>query len=334
LSKPRIKDVAIRAGVSVATVSRVLNNADSVKPETRERVKTAIKEMGYFPNYSARSLRVEKTFGIGLVIPHDVYYTFTFPYFTEFVHGISTCASAEGYHLVLTMSNGNDVEHHADLIKKKIVDGVILFDVLDGDERIKVLKRFGLPFIVVGRPKDVGEYLYVDTDNSYGSYEATKYLLDIGYKRILFLNGPKGQAVSRFRLDGYKLAHIRAGIEIDNALILEGDFTQKSGERLTKYALGSLDFDAIFATSDLTAIGAMNVLKREDIEIGRDISVIGFDDIAAASMVTPKLTTVHQPILDLGRTAASMLIKCLNHEKVKSKLFDVKLIVRDSTKRM
>ncbi len=114
--------------------------------------------------------------------------------------------------------------------------------------------------------------------------------------------------------------------------MLEGDFTQESGERLTKYALRSLDFDAIFASGDLMAIGAMNVLKQENIEIGKDMSVIGFDDIAVASMVTPKLTTIHQPILELGRTAASMLIKCLNGEEVSSRLFDVKLVVRESTR--
>ncbi len=330
-----IKDVAKTAGVSVATVSRVLNNSDKVTGETREKVLRAIKTLGYVPNYSAKSLRTNLSTGIGLVISHDVDYFITFPYFSEFVRGMGQTLSGTDYHLVMVMSTDSrdDISSHLRAFERKVVGGVVLFDVMDNDKRIPILKKYRVPFVVVGRPNLDEDYIYVDSDNVKGGMIATEHLFKIGCKRVLFINGPRGHSASRYRLDGYLKAHKKFGIQIDKKLIIyvKSDSDMKNGYEIVKSSLNRIKFDGIFVSGDFMATGAMKALKDSGIRVGKDIPVVGFDDVPIASMVTPTLTTVKQPIKDIGKAAASTLVDVMDGKNAISKVFDVSLVIRQST---
>lgn len=331
----KITDVAKAANVSVATVSRVINAFGNVKPETEKRVIETIKNLNYFPNYSAKSLRTSSNNGIGIVISHDLDYFISFPYFIEFIHGMSMVLSDLDYHLVISTAKENGTNAYLEIAKKGIVDGMILFDVKDGDDRIKLLKKCEIPFVVVGRPKNVGDYIFVDTDNENGGMIATEHLFDVGCKKILFLNGPKGHAATRYRLGGYIKAYQNMDIPYDDKLVkyVEKNSDRENGYVMTKQALISTSFDGIFVSGDLMATGAMTAVEESGLKVGRDIPIVGFDDVPLASMVNPSLTTVRQPIHAVGKTAAGMLIDMLNGKKVKSKILDVSLVKRRSTVR-
>jgi len=329
----KIKDVAKTANVSVATVSRVINAFGNVKPETEKKVLEAIKELNYFPNHSAKSLRTNSSEGIGIVISHDLDYFISFPYFVEFIHGMSIVLSDLNYHLVISTAKKNGANPYLEVAKKGIVDGMIIFDVKDGDERIFSLKKCGIPFVVIGRPKDVGDYIFVDTDNESGGMLATQHLFDVGCKKILFINGPKGHAATRFRLNGYIKAHKNMGICYDEKLVryVEKNSDRENGYAITKEALMSTYFDGIFVSGDLMATGAMTALEESGLKVGKDIPIVGFDDVPLASMVNPPLTTVKQPIHDVGKTSANILINMLNGKKVESQILGVSLVKRAST---
>ncbi len=329
----KIKDVAKVANVSVATVSRVINAFGNVKPETEKKVLQAIRELNYFPNHSAKSLRTNSSEGIGIVISHDLDYFISFPYFIEFIHGMSVVLSDLDYHLVVSTAKKNGINPYLEVAKKGIVDGMIIFDVKDNDERILALKKYGIPFVVIGRPENVGDYIFVDTDNEKGGMLATQHLFDVGCRKILFINGPKGHAATRFRLNGYIKAHTNMNIPYDESFVkyVEKNSDRENGYKITKEFLKSMKFDGIFVSGDLMATGAMAAIEESGLKVGKDIPVVGFDDVPLASMVNPPLTTVRQPIHDVGKAAASILINMLNGKKVESQILDVSLVKRAST---
>lgn len=327
-----IKDVARAANVSVATVSRVINRLGNVDPKTERRVMEAIKNLNYFPNHSAKSLRTNSSNGIGIVISHDLDYFISFPYFIEFIHGMSSILSDLDYHLVISTEKKGK-SSYLEIAAKGLVDGLILFDVMDGDERIPALNKFGIPFVVIGRPNNVGSYRYVDTDNERGGFMATDHLFEVGCRRILFINGPKGHAATRYRLEGYIRAHKERNIEYDETLVryVEKNSDRENGYILTKAALKDTAFDGIFVSGDFMATGAMIAIEEAGLRVGKDIPLVGFDDVPLSSMVDPPLTTVRQPINEVGKTAAGILIDMLNGKQVESKVLDVLLIKRRST---
>jgi len=219
-------------------------------------------------------------------------------------------------------------------VKRNVVDGVVLFDVIDGDDRISLLEEREIPFVVVGRPGGVNEdYTFVDSDNVKGGKIATQHLFDVGCKRVLFINGPKGHAASRYRLNGYLEAHRNFSFPIEEDLIfhVEKDSDMKSGYDITKKALEHLEFDGIFVSGDLMATGAMRAVEDFGLTVGKDVPIVGFDDVPLASLVSPALTTVKQPIKEIGEEAAKILVDKISGKNVKSKIFDVSLIVRKST---
>ncbi len=328
-----IKDVARAANVSVATVSRVINHLGNVDPETEKRVIETIERLNYFPNHSAKSLRTNSSNGIGIVISHDLDYFISFPYFVEFIHGMSAALSDLDYHLVISTEKKGKTDSYLEIAAKGLADGLILFDVMDGDERIFALKKFGIPFVVIGRPNNVGTYEYVDTDNEKGGFIATEHLFEVGCKRILFINGPKGHAATRYRLSGYIRAHKEKGIEYDERLVryVEKNSDRENGYILTQEALKDLSFDGIFVSGDFMATGAMAAIEEAGLRVGKDIPIVGFDDVPLSAMVNPSLTTVRQPINEVGKHAAMILIDMLNGKHVESKVLDVFLVRRNST---
>ncbi len=330
-----IKDVARAANVSVATVSRVINRLGNVNPETEKRVIETIERLNYFPNHSAKSLRTNSSNGIGIIISHDLDYFISFPYFVEFIHGMSYVLSDLDYHLVISTEKKGNATSYLEIAAKGLVDGLILFDVMDGDERILALKKFGIPFVVIGRPNNVGIYAYVDTDNEKGGFIATDHLFEVGCKRILFINGPKGHAATRYRLAGYIRAHKEKHVEYDERLVkyVEKNSDRENGYLLTKEALKSISFDGIFVSGDFMATGVIAAVEEAGLKVGKDIPIVGFDDVPLSSMVNPSLTTVRQPINEVGKNAATILIDMLNGKPVESKVLDVFLVRRNSTVR-
>jgi len=325
--KLNISTVAKKAGVSTATVSRVLNGSPSVSKKTREKVMKVIEKLEYVPNHVARSLRSKKTGLIGTIIPHSTDYVFNFPYFSIFLREATKRLSGDGYQLLLTIEepDENPVEIYRTFLDRKIVDAFIILDLKEKDERVEFLKTRDAKFVVVGRAVNGEEIPFIDTDNMGGAFKAVSYLLKKKCRKILFLNGPANQSVSIWRARGYLDAHLKYGLEVDDSFILNGSFTEDSGYKMTKSFEG--EFDAVFAASDLMAMGALKALK----EMEKDVPVIGFDDIPQAAMTSPTLTTVRQPIEKVGYTVADSIIACLESEEFPRKVLDVELIIRESS---
>ncbi len=323
----RIRDIARMAGVSPATVSRVLNHPDIVKEDTRKRVLEVIERLGYEPNGMARALRMRRSGNVGMIVPVESGSIFESPYFGLFLKGASEVIESRDYHLILSTAHQRDTEIYRSFMKKKIVDGFIVVDVLDEDPRIDLLRSEEFPFVVVGRPKHFEDLVYVDSDNFSGAYTATEYLIKTRHERIALVNGPKEHSVSRWRLEGYEKALLDN--RIDFSMVLNGTFTEESGYELTKKALEE-KVDAILYSGDVMAFGGMEYLKDAGLRVGKDVSIIGFDDVPSARLLD--LSSVRQPIVEVGREAFRMLLEMIDGRKVESKLFETELVLRGSVR--
>jgi DNA-binding LacI/PurR family transcriptional regulator len=330
-----IKDVAKLAGVSVSTASLAMNNKPRVSEKTRIKVHRAAKILGYHPNVIARGLVSGRTETLGLIIPHTASYVFSFPYFAEVVRGIGNTANNFGYRLILSTTSTETAQESAyiRMVKEGFIDGLILLDIRLRDERITELRRLNFPFILIGRDPWSEGISYVDSDNINGTSKATQHLINLGHKRIIFINGPSDYAVSFDRLEGYRRALEEAGLSYSSNLVKNSDFRQESGYRTIKELLAaSYDFTALLAASDLMAMGAIKAIKERGLKVPEDIAVIGFDDIPAAGFADPPLTTVRQPIYQIGSLAAEILIRTLQKERVKKNqiVMPTELVIRKS----
>jgi len=331
--KITIKDIAKMADVSTATVSKVVNNKDkNISEATRQRILALIEEYNYVPNRVASSMVTKKTHSIGLVIP-DI----ANPFFPEIARGVEDIANKHGYHVILCNTD-NDLKKevaYIAMLQEKMVDGIILTasamrasDTLD-------LSRIHVPVITVDR--DVEEEKIkgkIIVDNASGAYEAVRYMLENGYKRILHLAGPYTSEPSRARYKGYCDAHTDLGKEISEELFIEGFYTSEWGYEGIKAVLNKgIPFDGIFCGNDLIALGAMKALREQGINIPEDVGIVGFDDIYMTTMIEPRLTTVHQPNYQMGYKAAQMLIKFIEEEVIEKQIevLKTKLIIREST---
>lgn len=330
-----IKDVARVAGVSTSTASLALNDKPRVSKKTRAKVLKAAQMLDYHPNVIARGLVKRKTNNLALVIPHTAGYIFFSPYFVEVVRGISNTANSFGYRLMISIVSAEVEEKSAylQIIKEGFIDGLILLDVRLRDERILELKRENFPFVVIGRdftPKGVS---YVDPDDVNGAFQAVRHLVSLGHKKIAFINGPSNYMVSFDRLEGYRKALAEAELSYNPNLVRHSDFTQESGYETMKEIIDNFsNFTALFAAGDLMAMGAIKAIKEKGLKIPEDIAVVGFDDIPAARFADPPLTTVRQPIYDIGALAAEVLIGILEGRRVKEDhiIMPIQLIIRKS----
>ncbi len=304
-----LEDIARLAGVSRSTVSRVVNNHPSVRPEVRQRVWDVIREVGYQPHAAARSLATNRTNIIGLVIPEAVSTLFTDPFFPLLIRGITDACYTHNYHLMLALFSTPDQEEdlYNRLLKSRYLDGVVLASTRVDDLLVQRLLDDGIPFVSIGRHTDT-RVSYVDVDNVAGARMAVEHLLRRGYQRIATITGPLNMAAGQDRLLGYKQALAAHRVPLDEALIQEGDFTEGGGlaamERL-------LDVQprptAVFVASDTMAMGALRAIRRAGLEVPADIAIVGFDDVPQAAFMNPPLTTVRQPIELLGATAVDIL---------------------------
>jgi len=330
-----LKDVAAKAGVSIATVSRVFNSPDKVKPDTKSRVQQAVKELDYKISRVAKRLRSTngRAHMLGLIIP-DIQN----PFFADIARGVEDVAYKNNYGLLFGLSNENRKRQKMALetLISESVDGVIVPPVKGSNPDIQELLNLKIPVVVVDRRLDDAVVDTITCDNVHGAYLATKHLLELGHTRIGFIGGIPELATSKERLNGYKKAHNEYGVRVETNLILEGDSTQKSGTDLTERLLSMQSPPtAIFAANNLMTLGVLIAIHQTKKSIPDEISLIGYDDVPWAQAMHPKLTVVRQPSYQQGVNAAEMILQRIkNPERAESlTLLNPKLIVRESTQK-
>jgi DNA-binding LacI/PurR family transcriptional regulator len=305
-----LEEVASHAGVSRATVSRVVNGSPKVSPDVRRAVEAAVLELGYVPNRAARSLVTRRSGSIGVVITEPTGRLFADPFFPRILRGVSAALNARDLQLVLLMPSGAaDTQRTADYLSAGHVDGVLLISLHGDDPLPDRIVNAGIPFVVGGRPLRTPAASYVDVDNRGGARSAVEHLIANGRRAIATITGPTDMGAGVDRLAGYRDALDDAGIAFDQTLIATGDFTHDGGaaamERLLK-ARG--DIDAVFAASDLMAAGAMTVLENAGKRVPQDVALVGYDDSPIASTLRPRLTSVRQPIEEMGHEMARLVV--------------------------
>ncbi|MFF4841151.1 LacI family DNA-binding transcriptional regulator [Streptomyces collinus] len=311
VSRPTLEAVAARAGVSRATVSRVVNGGDGVREPLAERVRQAVEELGYVPNQAARSLVTKRHDAVAVVIAEPEARVFADPFFALQLRGISKELTAHDNQLVLLLTEGRaDHARVARYLAGGHVDGALVFSLHLDDPLPGLIRKAGVPTVFGGRPdwSDGGPGpVYVDSDNRGGAREAVRHLVGLGRTRIAHITGALDQTSAVDRLDGYRDVMGDA----DPRLVVESDFTPGGGERAMRELLDRCpDVDAVFAANDLTALGALRVLREHGRRVPDDVAVIGFDDVLpVAEQAEPPLTTVRQDIEEMGRLMARLLLR-------------------------
>ncbi|HEX2909443.1 MAG TPA: LacI family DNA-binding transcriptional regulator [Chloroflexia bacterium] len=305
-----IIDIGKEAGVSYATVSRVINNKGNVKPEARERVLRAMTKLGYVANIQARSLAGGRSYLVGLLV-QDL----GTGYIGEIIRGIDDELARVQYNLMLYTTHRRKVKESlfVTTLTQGITDGLLLVLPRNAEAYLESLRRRKFPYVLIDHQSMDEAGPSVGASNWQGAYEATSYLIELGHRRIGFITGSPEVSCSLKRLEGYKAALLEHGLPVDEALIREGDFYQPAGFHKGMELLKLAERPtAIFASNDIMAFGVMEAAREQGLAIPRDISIIGFDDIPQASGVHPRLTTVRQPLEKMGRVATTMLLAMIN----------------------
>ena len=306
-SRPSIDDVAALAGVSRATVSRVVNQQASVGEHLRVKVQAAVDELGYVPNLAARALMTRTLDVVALVASEPDTRVFSDPYFSALIRGVSIEVNRARLQLVLLMAQGaEDLERVKRFLARSPLDAAMLISGHADDGLADELSRHRIPYVIGGRPMDGVAAPYVDSDNVRGAELATAHLLSTGRRRIGTVSGPLDMTAGRDRLQGYRST---MGKRYRPELVEVGDFTKEGGQRAATALLERApDLDALFAASDLMAIGALTALRRAGRRVPEDVALVGFDDNEWAQAADPALTTVHQDPHLQGRAMVRLLL--------------------------
>lgn len=328
-----IEEIAQMAGVSKTTVSRVINQKPDVSPETRQRVLGLIAEHDFHPNIFAKSISLQKSLNLGLLIPHEAEYIFSNQFYVDVMHGVSTASDRAGYFLVLCYPHERN---YLDIYKQKRVDGFIVLSPGSFHHTlIAKLQELDIPFVSTARVFGEADLVYVDVDNVAGAELAAEHLVGLGHQRIGFIGKPTLTS-SLDRLNGYKNVLVRHGLPFDEALVKTAETAStSSGYKAMKEFLETQQPPtAVFLVNDVMALGAMAAIGEAGKRVPEDVSIIGFDDIPLAQFASPRLTTVRQPAFEKGVRATELLIGYLgNGLKPASEILGLELIVRESTGR-
>ncbi|WDV46298.1 LacI family DNA-binding transcriptional regulator [Clostridiaceae bacterium M8S5] len=325
----KIKDVAKLANTSISTVSRVLNGSANVKPDTKKRILSAIEELGYKPLVREVEGNISYTNTIGLIVP-DI----ENPFFGKMTKIMTAIFDKYGYNTLLINIDSviKNNQHPIDSVKNK-VDGLVYASSYKYEEIINKAKELKLPIVIMDREIRNMMVSSVAVNNEYAGYIATKHLVDMGHKRIAFFGGPETMQVSYKRMEGYKQCLIDSNLEVDEELIVFGDFRMNDGYNMHKSLVEKgVHITAILAANDLMGIGAINYCNHIGLRVPRDMSVVGFDDIDLACSITPNLTTISYPLERMGELAIKAIIDQMNN-KNKPQLITLypELIKREST---
>ena len=315
-SRPTLEAVAAHAGVSRATVSRVVRGGPGVRAEVREKVRHSVEELGYVPNNAARTLVTRRTGAVAVVIAEPESRVFADPFFAQQLRGISRELAEHDMQLLLMMlERQKDYARIGRYLSAGHVDGALMFS-LHGDDPLPAMAReSGLPAVFGGRPgwpgaEEEAGLLYVDTDNRDGARQAVAHLQERGRRTIAVINGPLDQTSALDRLHGYCDA-LGIGVQdADPSLVAQGDFTAEGGERAMARLLdASPSLDAVFAGNDLMASGALRTLRARGRRVPEDVAVVGYDDLEPAAWASPPLTTVRQDVEGMGGMMAELLLR-------------------------
>lgn len=329
MNRPTLEAVAALAGVGRGTVSRVINGSPNVSTKAKDAVLEAIAELGYVPNRAARTLVTRRTDTVALVVSESELRVFDEPYFAGTIRGIGSALAETGLQLILAMAQSP--EEHARLehyLTGQHVDGVLMLSLHGADPLPGRLEAMGVPTVLGGRPVGLDPFSYVDMDNRAGARQAVKHLLGLGRARIATIAGPQDMGVGVDRLSGYRDALLASGRA---ELVAYGDFSEESGAAAMRELLEAHpDLDAVFAASDLMAVGAMRALRAKGKAIPSDVAVVGFEDSKVALHTDPPLTTVHQPTEAMGRQMAQLLVARINGEELRQPvvILDTHLVLR------
>ncbi|RBW71446.1 catabolite control protein A [Bacillus taeanensis] len=328
-----IYDVAREAGVSMATVSRVVNGNPNVKPSTRKKVLEAIERLGYRPNAVARGLASKKTTTVGVIIP-DISSIF----FAELARGIEDIATMYKYNIILCNSDQNKEKeiHLLNTLLGKQVDGIVFMGGKITEEHVEEFKRASVPIVLAATVDEQNETPSVNIDYEHAIYDAIKSFIDKGHKKIAMISGPFEDPInSTKKFQGYRKALEEAGLEVEDQYVAVGDYTYDSGLEAMEAFLQLGDKPtAVFAATDEMALGAVHGAQDNGYTVPGDVEVMGFDNTRLATMIRPTLSTVVQPMYDIGAVAMRLLTKYMNKESVEDKtvILPHRIEYRNSTK--
>jgi len=330
---PTIDDVAVKAGVSKSTVSRVLNNSPRISKKTKKRVLEAICELQYEPNNIARSLIKKKSYTIGVIL-EDILN----PFFTEVAKGIETTLKKAGYTMLLTSSDyiyEDEIKLTQMLLRNK-VDGILITPLKPDSKAIKILKERKIPLFIINCKSEDRDISWIDSDNYDGGYIATKYLINLGHRRFMCIRSIDVLG-SKDRFEGFKKALKESNLKLTDQVILGNARSRIDGYKLLSNFIKEKGKkcipSAIISVNDAVAIGAMEVMFENNVNIPDEVSIIGYDDIYFAGLMRVPLTTIYQPKFKMGEMAASQLIDKIDRDEVgvaRQILVKPKLIIRKS----
>lgn len=337
LMQVRLKDVARMSGYSITTVSRALAGYSDVNEQTRRHIIDVASSLGYQPNLLARQLRSRRTHSLGLIIPTRDH-SYSNEFFSQLLMGIGDAASRARYDLLISAQAQGEEEMAAyrRMVGGNQVDGIIIARTRRDDERIAYLKQQSIPFVVFGRmaPGAPCDFSFIDVDSQAAIHELVAHFVGLGHRRIGLILPPDEMAFTPYRLAGYQDGLREAGLPYDPMLVTSGDLLRSGGEQGAR-ALLARDprLTAIIACNDLMALGAMHAIQSLNLEVGRDIVVAGYDDIPAAEYAYPPLTTIHQPIYEIGQRLVSLLLSLIDGDsgEHKTEFLPYTLVARASS---
>ena len=337
MSKPRVtlKEVAAIAGVHSSTVSRVINpkTRHMVTEKVADKILSLIKECNYRPNTFAQSLKTNRSFTIGIIVPD-----LTNPAFSTIIKGAENMLEKHGFSVMISNTYNSSIKQHStyDKFMDRHVDGLIIASSKIEDPFIRKCKHDEVPFVQAVRASSDKSVSSVVSDEVTGGIMVISHLKGLGHDQIAYISGPQFISTGKERYQGFIEGMESAEIKINNNLVIFcNSFSEQEGQNATKKLLaGKTKFSAIFTGNDIMALGVYSELRQNSITCGKDISVVGFDDMPFADKFNPPLTTVHTPLIDVGKEAARLLLDRIENSKSKTSKIKIKpeLIIRDSTK--